>query len=354
VIADHQYEIGSKDFYSGPLKVKFEMLAIKKILVAITPAVPFGRIMLQAAWLARRCGAELILLHVGSHVWDIADQAPDGLMVTRLSFPGDPVNKIVATARERGADLIVMATHEKWRVGDGSQAERDFLSFVRQSVVARVIDAAPCPVWADTGRDMANDGFHKPLCYLDLKARSAGTLAQASLFAGAMGTRLTVAHATFRTQIYAPGGASPVAGMWKESFAQTATEKFAQLQREVGTDADIVVENGEPLDVLPRLASRTQADLLMIGHWTRSEQWDDESDVLRTIRYSRVPVLIFKDVPTAAPQQDTLMDSRRRLIRNIVILLPVCIFLIMIGILTIEKNRPALLPADHWWHSHYQ
>ena len=330
------------------------MPAIKTILVPITQVVPFGQILLQAAWLARRWGSQLILLNVGSRVWEIADQLPDDIAVIRLAVPGDAVHKIVATAQEYGVDLIMMATHEKWRIGNGSKAERDFLSFVRQSVVARVIDAAPCPVWADVAQNMADNAFHKPLCYLDLRARSAGTLAQAHFFATAMGAKLTVAHATFRTQIYAPGGASPVAGMWKASFAQTATEKFAQLQREVGTDAEIVIENGEPLDVLPQLVDRAKADLLMIGHWARNQQWDDESDVFRTIRYSRTPVLVFKDVPSAAPRQDPVLDARRRLVRNMVILLPACIFLIAIVILTLAKNYPTLLPTDKWLHSYYQ
>jgi len=167
--------------------------------------------------------------------------------------------------------------------------------------VARVIERSRCAVWVDGCRSGA--AVRKPLCYLDLKARSVDTLAQAGAFAAALDAPLTVGHATFRTGIYAPGGASLTAESWKQSFAETAAGTFARMQRDAGTDAELVIDNGEPREVLPRLAARTGADLLMIGHWDQSERWarggrwNDESEVFLKIRYSHIPVLVLKMPP---------------------------------------------------------
>src|ERR1019366_9453275 len=94
----------------------------------------------QAAWLARRFQAEVVLLHVvtplsypagvleGGHeltakdlhaesiqqAQEDLDQALrpelDGLAVTRLLIRGEPGTEILETAREHNADLIMMST----------------------------------------------------------------------------------------------------------------------------------------------------------------------------------------------------------------------------------------------------
>jgi nucleotide-binding universal stress UspA family protein len=222
-------------------------MAFRKILLPIDPAAPFERVAAQAIWLAKRYGAELLLLRAGSSGWDVDDGVPDCIAVTRLAVPGEPIQVIAATARLHNIDLIMMATHEKWRLGDGVEGEIAFFSFLRNSVVAQIIEKAACPVWVDTGQRMVHEAVHRPLCYLDLGSHSAGILEKAGSFAATLGTPLTAGHATFSTEIHAPGGASPAARMWQESFARTAREKFDALQRQVGTDANILIENGDPL-----------------------------------------------------------------------------------------------------------
>ncbi len=126
------------------------MLNIHKILVPVTlTEASTGNtrhLLLQAAWLARRFHAEIILLHVvtplsypagwfesgheitardlHAHVVQRAqrdlEQAPlaefEGIAATRLLLRGDPAREIADAARTRNIDLIVMETHDVRRV----------------------------------------------------------------------------------------------------------------------------------------------------------------------------------------------------------------------------------------------
>ena len=143
------------------------MLSIHKILVPVVFADTSRHIVHQAAWLARRFHAEIILLHVvtplsypagllesgheitardlHAHIVQRAqkdlDQALgpelDGIAVTRVLLRGDPAHEIVKTARDRNVDLIVMSTR-----GEGA-----FYRFLLGSVTAKVLHETDCPVW---------------------------------------------------------------------------------------------------------------------------------------------------------------------------------------------------------------
>jgi len=324
-------------------------MTIRRILLPLHPDVPFAGVVRQAVWLAERCGAQLLLLRVGAAAWDVADGVPDSVPVTRLAVAGEPVHQIAAVARAHDVDLIMLATHEKWRPDDGSEGENDFATFLRNSVVAGVLEAAPCAVWVDTGQGGA--GVHKPLCYLDLGPHSMATLARAGAFAAAIAAPLTVGHATFSTQIHAPGGASLTARAWQESFAQTAAEKFAQLQRQAGTDAPLLIENGAPLGTVPRLVARAGADLLILGHWPPSERWargnrfNGDSDVCRLIQRAPVPVLVLRHEAPAVSRQEPVPGPRRRALVNLVILLPLVLILALAIVIGFGRTRPAHVPV---------
>ena len=321
----------------------------------ISPAVPFAGIVRQAIWLARRCEAQLLLLRVGVAAWDVDDGVPDDVAAARLAVPGEPVHQIAAAAQSHDIDLIMMATHEKWRLGNEAEGEGAFVSFSRQSVVARIIERTPCPVWVDTGQGPADAAFHRPLCYLELDAHSGSILAKAGSFAAAMGAPLAVAHATFSTEIHAPGGASPTARMWQESFARTATEKFEQLQRRAGTDAALMIANGEPLEVVQRLVGKAEADLLMVGRWAPSERWtrgrqgNSESDVYRVIRRSGVPVVVFKSEAPAPPPRDIAPSAQTRLVTNMIILVPMMLIVVVALAVGIAKSHPTHSPVTQLW-----
>ena len=173
------------------------MLSIHKILVPVVfrRTLP-GTSVHQAAWLARRFHAEIILLHVvtplsypagvlesgheitardlHAHIVQRAqkdlDQALrpelDGIAVTRVLLRGDPAREIVETARDQNVDLIVMSTH-----GDGA-----FYRFLLGSVTAKVLHETHCPVWTGAHLEEAPAGdfsIRRILCSVDLNGTTA-------------------------------------------------------------------------------------------------------------------------------------------------------------------------------------
>ena len=88
--------------------------------------MPFDWALRQAAWLARRFSAELILLHVvapdkqtGEEVWDALDWGDtlEGIATIRLLRHGRPVRQIIDASHTHKAELIVLATQKRWRDG---------------------------------------------------------------------------------------------------------------------------------------------------------------------------------------------------------------------------------------------
>jgi nucleotide-binding universal stress UspA family protein len=94
--------------------------------------------------LLQTCGipaAALTLLHAGAlpDMPAIEIPAPDtAFTFTRLARPGDPVEQILAAARETAADLVVMST----------TGHHSFLDALRGSTTERVLRRLSCPLLA--------------------------------------------------------------------------------------------------------------------------------------------------------------------------------------------------------------
>jgi nucleotide-binding universal stress UspA family protein len=276
--------------------------------VPLTPDVPFNWAVLQAAWFARRFGAELILLHVvapdmrtGEEVWDALEwgDAFDGIATSRLLRHGRPVRQIIEAAHAHKADLIVLATQKRWRDGAdlddelATASRRKFSRFLMRSVAAQVMDEAPCPVLVVPGLPDNVDVVPRHiLCHLDLRERSARTLDLAKKLAAQTGARLTLMHVTVSTNIFTAGGKTPNTQMWAASFAQTASEKIAHLQSAVGTKAQVLIQSGEPGPVLAETAAKIGANLVISGHWRSEEYWQQASDFFPIVRHSQIGVLM--------------------------------------------------------------
>ena len=130
-------------------------LRLERVVVATDFSVCSLNAIELAEELARRFGAELVLVHAEGRPLIDADlaylahagaerrlaeavahlQAP-GLRVRAVLRPGAPVDEIPATARAEGADLVVVGTH-------GRTGVRHLLL---GSVAEAVVRAAPCPV----------------------------------------------------------------------------------------------------------------------------------------------------------------------------------------------------------------
>lgn len=293
------------------------MLSIHKILVPVVFANESPgnawHIAQQAAWLARRFHAEIILLHVvtpfnypagllesgheitardlHAHIVQRAehelDQALrpelDGIPITRVLLRGDPAREIVEASRNQNADLIVMSTH-----GDGA-----FYRFLLGSVTAKVLHETQCPVWtvAHLKEPSAGDfSIRRVLCSVELNGHSGHTVSLAAEMAAAVNATLTLVHITAGVEIFGPSG-SHVDPEWKEKIVGFAAKEIAKLQQDVGTKAEVIIDSGSVPELLNRAAERTNADVLVIGHIPGRSHLGDNGNGYGIIRASQIPVL---------------------------------------------------------------
>jgi len=195
------------------------MLSIQKILVPVVFTDTSRHVVHQAAWLARRFHAEIILLHVvtplsypagvlesgyeitardlHAHIVQRAQKDLDealrpeieGIAVTRVLLRGDPAQEIVKTARDQNVDLIVMSTH----------SHGPFYRFLLGSVTAKVLHESPCPVWTGAHREEAPGrefSIRHILGSVDLTPHSHYTVSLAAEMAAAVDATLTLVHIT--------------------------------------------------------------------------------------------------------------------------------------------------------------
>lgn len=289
------------------------MLSIQKLLVPVVLTDTSRHVIHQAAWLARRFRAEVILLHVvtpfdypsgvlesghqitvrdlHAHIVQQAqndlDQALrpefDGLKVERLLLRGDPAQQIVETARGRNVDLVVTSTR-----GHGA-----FYRLLLGSVTAKVLHEVECPIWtgahleAPPSRDFS---VRRVLCSVDLGPHCPHTLARAAEFAAAVDATLTLVHITASVEVFGPGG-SHVDPEWRDRIVGFATKDIARLQEEVGTHADAIIESGNVTEMLNRAVERTKADVLIVGHIPGRSHLGENGNGYGIIRESLIPVL---------------------------------------------------------------
>jgi len=289
------------------------MLSIHKILVPVVLADTSRHVVHQAAWLARRLHAEVILLHVvtpfsypagmleGGHeitardlhahivqrAQEDLDQALrpelDGIAVTRVLLRGDPAHEIVQTACDGNVDLIMMSTN-----GDAA-----FYRFLLGSVTGKVLHESPCPVWTGAHLEETAErdfSIRHVLCSVDLTPHSPHTVALAAEMAAAVDATLTLVHITSSVEIYGPGG-SHVDPARKEMLVGFAAEEIAKLQQQVGTKAEVIIDSGNVPELLTRAAEQTKADVLVIGHKLGRSHLGDNGNGYGIIRESRIPVL---------------------------------------------------------------
>jgi nucleotide-binding universal stress UspA family protein len=289
------------------------MLSLRKILVPIVFTDTSRHVVHQAAWLARRFHAEMILLHVvtplsypvgvlesgheitardlHAHIVQRAQKdldqelRPDldGIVVTRVLLRGSPAEEIVKTTRDQDVDLIVMSTK-----GHGP-----FYRFLLGSVTAKVLHESPCPVWTGAHLEEAPAGefsLRHVLCSVDLTDHSHHTVSLAAEMAAAVDATLMLVHITAGVEIYGPGGsyADPV---WEEKIVGFAAAEIAKLQQAVGTKAEVIIDSGNVPELLNRAAEQTKADVLIIGHIPGRSHLGDNGNGYGIIRESHIPVL---------------------------------------------------------------
>ena len=287
-------------------------MLMNKILLPVDFSNTSLRVVHQAALLARHFHSEIILLHVvapmsypvgileigyeltGDLHAEIMKRAQrdleqslrselDTIAVKRLLLRGDPAREIARTARDEKVDLIVMSTH-----GHGV-----FYRFLLGSVAAKVLHDSDCPVWTDAHLEEApvrEFTIRNVLCAVDLNYHSRNTVSRAAEMAAAVDATLTLVHVTAGAEIYGPGG-SHVDPVWKETIVGFVAKEIANLQQDVGTKANVIIDSGNVAELLNRAAEETKADLLVIGHMPSGGHLGENGSGYAIIRESHIPVL---------------------------------------------------------------
>ena len=286
------------------------MNSLAKILLPVDFSERSALAVRYARELALHFHSELILAHVlaplhseysamqiaGSMLVDVyrsrADQAerdlnafePEalaGLNVRRLLLHGDPASKIVEFAREEHIDLITMPTH-----GYGP-----FRRFILGSNTAKVLHDADCPVWTGVHLEEARPvdaPFGKILCAVDLGPQSARALAWASWLQQAFHGHLTLIHA-----IAAHSGSLDEPDLsWRSGIREAAEEELLRLQREIGAEADLLLEAGDPARIICSAAARVGAGTVIIGRGSAAGNFGRlRTNSYAIIRQSPCPVV---------------------------------------------------------------
>ncbi|HLY16457.1 MAG TPA: universal stress protein [Bryobacteraceae bacterium] len=204
-----------------------------------------------------------------------------GIEAKRVVLDGDPARQIVDYAQGQNMGLIVMPTH-----GYGP-----FRQFILGSITAKVLHDADCPVWTGVHLEEAPPAqampFRNIVCAIDLGPQSCKALEWAAAMQKEFGARLTVVHAMACSQ---EGGLAD--DHWRVEMQQTVRDDLARLRQRHGTDADLVIEPGDPPKVVCQIAERQKADLLVIGRGSAAGVFGRlRTNAYAIIRQSPCPVV---------------------------------------------------------------
>ena len=259
-------------------------MKLKKILLPVDFSEQGEGAAQQAAGLARHFGAGLVLLHVnpilvpalsvpgdfsgaidtgwitaleaqGRKDLDTYHQADlSGIEVRRIVMTGDPAARIVEVAYIEKPDLIVMPTH-----GYGP-----FRRFLLGSVTAKVLHDVEAPVWTGAHLQKISSSWNrigKVMCAIELQ-KAEPALVWARDFAAEFGAEVIVVHAVHEMEPQRSRGHG-------RRPHEQAREYIQCLQRKLCVAGEILIEEGDPAQVVRAAATRRNADLVVIGRSAR-------------------------------------------------------------------------------------
>jgi nucleotide-binding universal stress UspA family protein len=200
----------------------------------------------------------------------------------RVLLEGDPAARIVKTAHERGAGMILMPTH-----GYGT-----FRRFILGSVTAKVLHDADCPVW--TGVHMEASSVEavridRVAAAIDLGAQTERTLMWARRFAESAGAELTLIHAMPNLEGRSGEYFDPD---WRRHMKASISEEVAGLLARLGFEAPLLADSGETAETVCGLAQEWKADVLVIGRGSAAGVFGRlRANAYSIIRQSHCPVV---------------------------------------------------------------
>ncbi|UYG07880.1 universal stress protein [Halomonas sp. M4R1S46] len=200
---------------------------------------------------------EAVVADIAATLTDIReDYALDEPASLIQTVAGEPYAEIIREAHEREADMIILGAHRK----------RGQPDLVAGTTLARVLRSAPCPVLSVS--HPPTQEWHDILVPVDFSLTSRHTLRE-TLKRFPEG-RLTLLHAW-----NIPGerelGSDTDYARWRdrevEQLRRHLEEETEQLMSELDDvpDLELVLEQGDPLDVLMTHLRRQPPDLLALG-----------------------------------------------------------------------------------------
>jgi nucleotide-binding universal stress UspA family protein len=286
------------------------MVPLAKILLPVDFSERSVGAVHCAQRLAQRSSPEIILLHVLAPMqYRLGDTEMSGVMlgelyraqmeslaadleefqqaelagcnVRRVVLDGDPAFRIVEFAHHEKVDLIMMPTH-----GCGM-----FRRFILGSNTAKVLHDAECPVW--TGVHIAEAATHpvelrRVLCAVDLGPQSERALKWADWLSRACQGGLTLLHVTAAV----PETADHTEDAWRAKLRWSAEETLGRLQAKVGSQAEVMLDAGDPAHAICAAAARIHAGALVIARGSAAGGFGRlRTNAYAIIRQSPCPVV---------------------------------------------------------------
>ena len=276
------------------------MSPVKTILVPVDFSDRSYFAVREAASIADRFGAKLLLLHVvpepesgfaqfrgqeslgereayaAAELSQVAARDAPESACEEIVVPGEVGDAVRRVVEQRAVDLIVMPT----------SGEGPFRPFLIGSNAAKVLHDVSCPVLTGAHAEDAPDAcfpYYRIGCLLGLRDGSEQVLQDAFDFARAYRADLTVIHVT---------PALPVDEESATDFAlsvkRSARRRLHELMERVNVEASSIVESGDLIAKAAELVAAKKLDLLVIG---RGAGQDFRSDAYDLIRSSHCPVL---------------------------------------------------------------
>ncbi|HAX42173.1 MAG TPA: hypothetical protein DCY80_06410 [Solibacterales bacterium] len=268
---------------------------IRRILYPIQDNPACRAFTPQVIEVARRFGATIEFLHVVPTRREIRSGEAFLAGHTR---PGVPVRCRVASGAVIPNLFAALGTGSETLIMLPSRALPFWRRWTKRSVVAEIVRSSPVPVWTSWGGAPPPDGeFRRVAAAVDLHSLSRQILLESAGFAARLGSELEIFHAVPFVDVDALSACSlqdlPVA-----LSPDSARAGIDRLLRISGVPASVYIGQGDPAEVLPSLARRHQAGLLILGVGRRCPG----ENVMATIRAARCPVLILPQLRPSPAQ----------------------------------------------------
>ena len=276
------------------------MSPVKTILVPVDFSDRSYFAVREAASIADRFGAKLLLLHVvpkpesgfaqfrgqeslgereayaAAELSQVAARDSPESACEEIVVPGEVGDAVRRVVEQRAVDLIVMPT----------SGEGPFRPFLIGSNAAKVLHDVSCPVLTGAHAEDAPDAcfpYYRIGCLLGLRDGSEQVLQDAFDFARAYRADLTVIHVTPALPVDEESGTD-----FALSVKRSARRRLHELMERVNVEASSIVESGDLIAKAAELVAAKKLDLLVIG---RGAGQDFRSDAYDLIRSSHCPVL---------------------------------------------------------------